>query len=107
MEIEVGEILDKGLLRKEYYYDMVDRYLGSEIEELVFKYYESSIDIDEEYEDLISYITDYLLTKLNYDYNSFRKTIGYLKKHPSLGRLLVSYIVSNYIDDRDRSSSPI
>lgn len=94
--------MDKGLLRKKYYYDIVEKYLGGEVEELVFKYYDSSINIDKEYENLISYLTDYFLSKLNYDYNGFRKVMNYIKKHESLGRLLISYVVSNYIDDRDK-----
>lgn len=96
--------MDKKLLKKDYYIDVLDEYFGELIEEIVLRYYEDKIDIDEEYIDVLEYIADKFVNKSKSSSNSFEKKIIKLSNNPSLAKVIISYLVSRYIEERDGSS---
>jgi len=95
--------LDESMIL-EYLTDMAEEYLGDIIEELVEKYYSDKIDLAEEYPDLLEFITLRLVNEsLNGDEDpdKFRKVIGRLSRRKSLAKAVISYLISEYITERD------
>jgi len=80
---------------------LVDEYLGSLIEELIDRYYSDQIDKEFAYDDVLFYIT----VKLLEDKNSrskrvFARKLRKLARDKSIGKLLLSYLISKYIEER-------
>lgn len=95
--------MDKKLLKKEYYMDVLDEYLGELIEEIVIRYYEDKIDVDEEYLDILEFIADRLMNSESGSSTGFEKKVSRLSRNPSLARVIVSYLVSKYVEEREGS----
>ena len=88
----------------EYLTDVAEEYLGDMIEELVEKYYSDQIDLSEEYPDLLSFITLKLINKsLNgsEDVGRFRRVLAKLSRRKDIAKIVVSYLISEYIRSRD------
>lgn len=100
---EAGDKLDESMIL-EYLTDIAEEYLGDMIEELVERYYSDKIDLAEEYPELLGFITLKLVNKsLNGDEDpdKFRKVIGRLSRRKSLAKAVISYLISEYISERD------
>jgi len=88
----------------EYYADLVDEHLGSIIEEVVDKYYSDFIDIELEYMDILIFITLELLNGVEEeDEKHFRQILKTLSRKRGIGKLVISYLVSRYIESRESS----
>jgi len=84
----------------DYYVDLVEEYLGDLIEEVVYKYYSDKIDLELEYELLLSYIVQNLTDDEKYgDVNNFRELLRKLGRRKGVAKLVISYLVSQYIED--------
>ncbi|MEM0355834.1 MAG: hypothetical protein QW716_04100 [Desulfurococcaceae archaeon] len=93
--------MDKKLLKKDMYIDLVNNYLGELIEEVVTQYYEDKIDVDEEYIDILEFVTEKLMKNSSGSLNDFKKIIVKLSSKPSLARVIISYLVSKYFEERN------
>jgi len=84
----------------DYYVDLVEEYLGDLIEEIVYKYYSDKIDLELEYELLLSYIVQNLTDDEKYgDVDNFRELLRKLGRRKGVAKLVISYLVSQYIED--------
>ncbi|WP_440059860.1 hypothetical protein ACSU1N_01470 [Thermogladius sp. 4427co] len=83
--------------------DMTDEMLGDIIEEVIEEYYEDKIDIEAEYEDILNYIVKRLIKKTRgkSDAEKYLKILRNLRRRASIAKLVISYLVSQYIEERD------
>ncbi len=85
----------------DYFVDLVEEYLGDMIESIVYKYYSDKIDLEIEYESLLSFIVDQLVGD-NRDYyediDRFRDFLKKLGRRKSISKLVISYLISRYIE---------
>jgi len=80
---------------------LVDEYLGSLIEELIDRYYSDQIDKEFAYDDILLYITVKLLGREDpRSSKAFAKKLRKLARDKSIGKLLLSYLISKYIEER-------
>ncbi|ABN70356.1 hypothetical protein Smar_1264 [Staphylothermus marinus F1] len=86
----------------EYFVDLTEQYLGDLIEEVVEQYYEDKIDIATEYEAILEYIIEKFVKESlrgEYDPEKFEKLLRRLSRNKGIGKLVVSYLVSRYIEE--------
>lgn len=91
----------------EYLIDLVDEYFGNLIEEIVMKYYKDSIDLEIEYENILLYIVD-KLTEGKEEYGDpvkFRELMRKLGHKRGVSKLLVSYLISKYIEEENEENN--
>jgi len=96
--------LSHGTIFTDYFADLVEEHLGNIIEEIIEKYYEDQIDKEFEYEEILKFITAELMGTNNVDYDEaeFTKTLRKLARKKSVGRLVISYLIAKYIEERDK-----
>lgn len=84
--------------------DLVEESLGELIEEIIEKYYEDKIDKEYEYERIIQYVTEKIAEDSDPLRNSAKivSTIRLLSRKKSIGRLVISYLIAKYIEERDQ-----
>ncbi len=88
----------------EYFADLTEQYLGDLIEEVIEEYYSDKVDISAEYEDILEYIIDTLIDEnLNGDYDParFEKLLRTFLRHKNLARIVLSYLISKYIEENE------
>lgn len=81
--------------------DLVDEHLGLVIEELAERYYSSDVDVDDEheYEHLLKFIAMELLGDASESSEiELRKIIRELEADSSITKLVISYLISRYIE---------
>lgn len=92
--------MDKKLLRTDMYIDIVNDHLGELIEEVVTRYYEDKVDVEEEYIDILEFITERLMSSKSGSSDDFKKTVLKLSRRRSLAKVIISYLVSKYIEEK-------
>ncbi len=86
----------------DYFTDLTEEYLGDLIEEVVVNYYDDRIDIASEYEDLLEYVINRIIKDSlhgEYDPERFEKVVKKMARMRSVGKLIISYLVSEYISE--------
>jgi hypothetical protein len=86
----------------DYFTDLTEEYLGDLIEEVVTEYYDDKIDIASEYEDLLEYVINRIVKDSlhgEYDPEKFEKIVKKMARMKGIGRLIISYLVSEYISE--------
>jgi len=79
---------------------LVDVYLGSLIDELIDRYYKDQIDKEFAYDDVLFYITLKLLEDGDLkSRKEFARKLRRLARDKSIGKLLLSYLISRYIEE--------
>jgi len=94
--------VDAEIALLEYLVDLAEQYLGDIIEEVVEKYYSDKIDLSERYVDILEYITEKIIDdSLKGDENpeKFKKIVRKLSARPYVAKMLISYLVSEYIEN--------
>jgi len=83
--------------------DMTDELLGDMIEEIIEEYYEDKVDIESEYEDILNFIVKRLARKAGKKNRTekYLKILEKLRKRSSVAKLILSYLISEYIEERD------
>ena len=96
--------MSHGTIFTDYLADLVEEHLGNIIEEIIDKYYGDRIDKELEYEEILRFITTELMgtDEEDYDETEFTKILRKLAHKRSIGKLVVSYLISKYIENRDR-----
>ncbi len=86
--------------------DMTDELLGDIIEEVIEEYYEDKINIEDEYEDILNYIVRRLVKKAGRKNKGekYLKILERLRNKTPVAKLVISYLVSEYIRERDSGS---
>lgn len=86
--------------------DMTDELLGDIIEEVIEDYYEDKINIEDEYEDVLNYIVRRLVKKAGKKNKGERylKILERLRNKTPVAKLVISYLISEYIRERDFGS---
>jgi hypothetical protein len=96
--------LSSGTIFSDYLAELVDEHLGTLIEEVIDRYYADKIDKEFEYEEILQYIANQLIGE-EFDNNDLEeKLMSILRKlvrRKSIGKLVISYLISKYIEERD------
>ncbi len=96
--------VDAEIALLEYLVDLAEQYLGDIIEEVIEKYYSDKIDLSERYVDVLEFITEKIIDdSLNGDENPerFKKIVRKLAARPYIAKMLISYLISEYIENYD------
>jgi len=87
-----------------YYNDLleaIEEKLGDVIEEVIDKYYSDKIDVELEFEDILSFIASELGSEEELEYSDgVIKEIKKLSRTRYVAELVVSYLLSKYIEQR-------
>jgi len=101
--------LSREALLYDYLMDLVEEHLGDLIEEVVEKYYSDYIDLEMEYENVLRYITQTLAGEHGEyeDPDRFRDMLKKMVKRKNVGKLIISYLVSKYIESFTEDDSDL